>query len=402
MRMGPGLPAEVFLGVVWSMTALALVFLGIRLFARFHGPGRIYWDDVFVIFASALILITAALWQWATGVMYHVLHVAAGQEMPTADFFDTVRQWLLASFIVEIFFYTSLAAIKLSLLFFFRRLGESIDMVKYIWWPVLFFTLASWLSMIGDIQYKCLVGDLELAMLGWCDSAPAVKFTTDTLKANCVLDVVSDFLIMLLPVILLWGVQMRLRQKLIFIGLFSLTLITMTIAIVRVADVGKTKWDNGQYDPIYLWMWSAVEPCVATIVACLSAFPQLFVQSKKPAYKPSESFIQRLRARRTRTTTGVKRRPADDSLLYSTNFSNTCTATGDCSSFPVDHPIFGVNLGYVECKSTTTTGSEGQPSESTVSMPAIPGPLASRPHLSGSPAGQHGARNHDKFNRQYV
>jgi hypothetical protein len=47
-----------------------------------------------------------------------------------------------------------------------------------------------------------------------------------------------------------------------FAGLFSLTIITMIIAIVRAAGVSAAKWENNQNDPTYLWLWSAVEACI--------------------------------------------------------------------------------------------------------------------------------------------
>jgi hypothetical protein len=57
------------------------------------------------------------------------------------------------------------------------------------------------------------------------------------------------------------------------------------------------------------------------MVACLTSFPQLFVSSKKkPVYKASESFIQRLR-----TKTQSRKREND---YLSTNLSATQDLTG--------------------------------------------------------------------------
>lgn len=66
----------------------------------------------------------------------------------------------------------------------------------------------------------------------------------------------------MIPVVLLWNVQMHLGRKLAFIGLFSLSLVTVAVAIARAAILGATKWANGLHDPTYLWLWSAVEPCI--------------------------------------------------------------------------------------------------------------------------------------------
>lgn len=51
-------------------------------------------------------------------------------------------------------------------------------------------------------------------------------------------------------------------KKFAFMALFSLSVVTMAIAIVRAVDITRTKWVTGQNDPTYLWLWSAVEPCI--------------------------------------------------------------------------------------------------------------------------------------------
>lgn len=64
----------------------------------------------------------------------------------------------------------------------------------------------------------------------------------------------------------------------------------MAISIARPADGFATHWSTSQDDISYLCLWTAVEPCAAIIVACLSAFPQLFVpsSSSRPVYTSGE------------------------------------------------------------------------------------------------------------------
>lgn len=93
---------------------------------------------------------------------------------------------------------------------------------------------------------------------------------------------------MLIPFILLWGVQIPKKRKFVFIGLISLTTVTMVISIARAADGFATHWNTQQDDASYICLWTAVEPCAAMIVACLTAFPQLFAPSLKPIYTHGE------------------------------------------------------------------------------------------------------------------
>lgn len=55
---------------------------------------------------------------------------------------------------------------------------------------------------------------------------------------------------------------MKFKNKMALIGLFSASVITMAIAIARAADLSATMWVNGTHDPTYVWLWSAIEPCI--------------------------------------------------------------------------------------------------------------------------------------------
>ncbi|KAI1451394.1 hypothetical protein F4805DRAFT_473809 [Annulohypoxylon moriforme] len=296
-------PYHTFLGTIWAGVAISGIVLACRLYSRFRGPRRLFWDDPFAIFAFILILVTGALWQWRAKDMYLFNHIQAGIAPYESDFFLIMKNWLATSLIVEIFFYTSLISIKLSFLFFFWRLGNGVNYFKYLWWPVLFLSLSSYFAAIGDINYPCLVGSVDF-IISECAKSERKNASSIALKVNCALDVFTDFLIMLLPATLLWDIRMQWTKKIALSGLFSLSVITMIIAIVRAATIAVTKFPDGDDDASYLWLWSGIEPPVALIVSCLSAFPQLFAQSshrKKPSFTPSQTYlkmISRIRARK--------------------------------------------------------------------------------------------------------
>jgi hypothetical protein len=180
---------------VWAGASLSLLSVLLRLYARFRGPRRIYWDDGFIIFAELLILITAGLWQWAAKFMFYVLDAESGIVTLGPQLFPDLRAWLNVQLIAELFFYTTLVLVKLSFLFFFKRLGQNVMGQKYIWWPVLVFCLVVYVISIGNVQYKCYSSSLEVVAT-YCASVEANNFTMATLRANMALDVFSDFLSM--------------------------------------------------------------------------------------------------------------------------------------------------------------------------------------------------------------
>lgn len=181
-------------GLIWATEAMAGIFLALRIYSRLEKQKRIFWDDVFVTLAFLLTLVVAILWQWQAPVMYWFLGVDAGTEAPTADIFSKQVLWLKVSITVQVFFYTSLTSVKLSFLFFFRRMGDNVSRFSWYWWPVTMLVLAIWIASIGNMQFQCLVGSSEQINSGYCASMDASRFTSETLEANAALDVLSDLL----------------------------------------------------------------------------------------------------------------------------------------------------------------------------------------------------------------
>lgn len=130
--------------------------------------------------------------------MYYVLNVNAGVAKLEPDFAQRVRRWLNISFMVELFFYTTLILFKLSMLFFFKRLGSHVDRFNYLWYPILALSICTYVISIGNIEYKCIFNDLA-TITTYCNTPKATKFLKDTLDANCALDVLTDFLSKSLP-----------------------------------------------------------------------------------------------------------------------------------------------------------------------------------------------------------
>lgn len=55
-----------------------------------------------------------------------------------------------------------------------------------------------------------------------------------------------------------------------FIGLFSLTIITIVVAIVRAVNIGATRQGTGQEDTSFLWLWTAIQAPLGTPLSDLS------------------------------------------------------------------------------------------------------------------------------------
>jgi hypothetical protein len=102
-----------------------------------------------------------------------------------------------------------------------------------------------------------------------------------TLHYNCAVDVMTDVMsqyivppanvasaksltVITIPILMLWNVRISWAKKLALVGIFSLTVIVIILAIVRVAVVTS---HHTQVDISWLYLWSNIEMAVGTFHA---------------------------------------------------------------------------------------------------------------------------------------
>lgn len=72
-------------------------------------------------------------------------------------------------------------------------------------------------------------------------------------------DVITDALILSIPVIILWNVQIAWRKKLILFAVFSATILIMLISIIRITLTKGTQQQLVEPGIDWIYLWSAVE-----------------------------------------------------------------------------------------------------------------------------------------------
>lgn len=165
-----------------------------RLVARWATFKRFWFDDVFVVFAFLLALGTAIDWQIVAWKMYGFISATSGQGLPPPpDFVVDTESYYDGSVAAPVFFYSSLWAVKLAFLLFFRRLGHNVKGQKLLWWSIFGLTVATYFVCIGNISYSCLVNSLS-KIFATCSSDRYIQSQAVILKVDCAMDVVTDFL----------------------------------------------------------------------------------------------------------------------------------------------------------------------------------------------------------------
>lgn len=148
-------------GIMWGGTALSLCFLIFRIFVRLRYFKRLYADDILVIAAWAMLLASSIVWQTQQVPLYNQFKLSSGHIQPTTAILAAEQTLLHANLAVLILFLSCLWSVKVSILVFFRRLGHKVQGQRIWWWSVMGFTLLTWATCIGVLQYWCLLSSAE-------------------------------------------------------------------------------------------------------------------------------------------------------------------------------------------------------------------------------------------------
>ncbi|KAH8687575.1 hypothetical protein BGZ60DRAFT_558833 [Tricladium varicosporioides] len=247
-----------FMGCIWVFTCMSFIFVCFRIFNRLRAFKRLWSDDILICVAWSMIFASSILWQKTYKALYslssltYLINSSSDPRSVLRRGLGLDNGMMLA---IQVLYYCALLVVKLSLLVFFRRLVCAVEIgyLKVSWWVVLIMTVGAWAASLADVPFCGLLGSLQYDShcMIWLD-----RPIYPSLIANAVMDVMTDLLILAIPIALLWRVRIQMRRKLALVGIFGLMVMTMAIAIIRVAVLDVTM------DQPRLFFWTAIEPPV--------------------------------------------------------------------------------------------------------------------------------------------
>ncbi|RAH79094.1 hypothetical protein BO86DRAFT_319103 [Aspergillus japonicus CBS 114.51] len=247
----------------------------LRIYARAFMLRALGTDDILMIIGAILnfgLSITIMIGS-QYGIGKHALAITESDTVPM----------LKCIWVTRIFYTLSMGLVKMSLLWFYLRLDPRRSM-RWAVFLVMFLNIGlSLASFIGSLA-SC--------------SPPSLFWTNPTGDSRCmsldaqqlfyevngVLNIVTDILIYLLPVPMLYGLQVTWRKKGAILGVFGLGILSIAAACVRYNFVRRLTSAEEEY---YLLLadslnWCTIEAYVAIFCGCA---PSLSVLIK--AYAPS-------------------------------------------------------------------------------------------------------------------
>ena len=153
-----------------------------------------------------------------------------------------------------------------------------------------------------------------------------MDIVTDLMSKDPLLinDSMAKFLVVSIPVCLLWRVNIRPAQKLGLASFLCLSLVMAVMAIVRISGLQiKLLSGDSTFDSAWLNLWQQIEASIAICLVSLTAFRQLFIASGPKRGRESakawySSAIGKLKSqRRTGVVDGFAQLPTIPSATHS-------------------------------------------------------------------------------------
>ncbi|ETS88252.1 hypothetical protein PFICI_02080 [Pestalotiopsis fici W106-1] len=263
------------LATTWTLYAIALLFVVMRLVARAPYLSKKSWDD-WTIIACLLALTPAHV------IAYLMVESGLGRDIWMLSASQITNTLLY--FFVEEYLYTFLVVFtKISILCLYIRVF-AVYRFRLLCYILIGFTLAFGISCWVSTGFNCV--PITFMWQGWDGQHSGTCM--DTSKQAFALAGVNmglDILVFLLPIPQLWALQMSLKRKLGVILMFTVGLFVTICSIIRLQTI--MEFGNSA-DPTYdysaLAVWSLVEIDVGVICASLPGvaallrrvFPRLF------------------------------------------------------------------------------------------------------------------------------
>jgi hypothetical protein len=234
-------------GVLTVLLFLSNVSLVLRLFMTLKHWRRLLIEDYFMICAVLLSdgIICALLAATSKGFGLHEFRVLATQPTAIIAIFQIV--WAYA--VMNGFCFLT---IKLSILFFYRRLFFVDRWFRIVWWANLVYAILWFVGSTAFYIFQCTP-----VKYYWTRLEVAIEHPATPIVGKCVssiasigtpimLNTISDLAILLLPVPILFKLQTSLQKQIRLVLLFSLGLVATASGFVRFVFIFQNQTNNDQ------------------------------------------------------------------------------------------------------------------------------------------------------------
>ncbi|MCJ1357543.1 MAG: hypothetical protein MMC33_007539 [Icmadophila ericetorum] len=259
-------------GIVWSFTALAVVTVVLRLFARLHLYKGLHWEDYLMVAGLAAALA-------ATGIFGQMVQVGLGKHIQCLTSNDKIHlgKWKTMSEIVDAI---CLGFIKISVcLFTLRTLRHGSRTPRILLWILMVIAIAlPFLAIIFLFAFQCvpIQKTWDPQIEGHCYDA---DITISITIVVCAFAAISDVACAVLPIFFIHtaDLQMAWRTKLAIYILVGLGLLTAVCVVGIGVNLNAIFTEDWSWNLSELSTWTALEIGLGINLPSLPALRSLYI-----------------------------------------------------------------------------------------------------------------------------
>lgn len=247
----------------------AYVAVGLRFLSRRLAPTPLGADDYTIVVALFFTSVHVA-------VVLVAVHYGLGNLAILVKNGAALSKSLLSA---EILYNPAIATTKFSILLLYRRIFPVRSFVIIVWCVGAFIAAYSTAAAVVNLL-QCLP-----IQAGWEPSPQSrcVKLNVELIILSSI-NVVTDATILVLPMPLVWRLQISRSRKLQVSCTFLLGGFVCAVSIVRATYVSRVSLTDRSWADANGAIWSVVEACIAVVCACLPTLRSLI---SKPANNAS-------------------------------------------------------------------------------------------------------------------
>ncbi|KAI0469791.1 hypothetical protein GGR56DRAFT_661926 [Xylariaceae sp. FL0804] len=264
----PGV-GRLMIGIMWTFTILATIFVALRLYVRVAILKYIAWDDWFMVLAGLLQLAYQSCltesYQWGLGM--------ASQNMTYYPQIVHTLKWNLIASMVG--FSVAIWA-RISITIFLIRIFGSKTWFK--WYLIVWTFIQSLLSLATELVYCLQVSPIQGF---WYPLSPARRLNPVIAKVLWMTGqtffTVADLSYVVLPVIFIWKLNMPRGRKIRLAIIISMSIFTAVASIFKTVEVKESVGQASAMESVgKMFIWSVLEQTFVIIMGCLPTLPKLF------------------------------------------------------------------------------------------------------------------------------
>ncbi|KAJ5768081.1 hypothetical protein N7533_000664 [Penicillium manginii] len=250
------------LGIVVAFPILGGLAVILRLWSRALSRSALTSDD-YLIIVGYILAVSQSVTSW-----YYIKTNYVGIHTTDIPLDYDVKKGLIWNFINQLLYNPTLTIIKLSILVFLRRLESRSRVVNALIWTSMGMVIGLFVAVLFVDIFQCTpiarVYDMSIVG-GTCIDQGAFYVST------AALNLFTDIIVLSIPIIITWNLQMPIRRKLAVCVILCLGGVATAIGVWRIIILAEAFLSHKVVkDPTYSigFVSSAIEVNVAVVTAC--------------------------------------------------------------------------------------------------------------------------------------